>query len=601
MRRIGFIASLVATTAAIFAVSAPADDERTYLIEMYNAFGIVEGSDVRVAGVNAGTVTSLDVNSKKRAVVEVSLSGPLAVLGEDTECATEPQSLIAEYFIDCTPDGPEIEPSGDPEDPDVPAEAVSQTVQTDLVNNTLREPFKRRLQLLINEFGTALAGNPENLNEAIRLGAPALTSLEKVLDVMGDQNEIIRDLNVDSDKIIARLTQRRDDVVKFIHEARDTAAISSERRDDLSRDFELLDDFLAELNPTLVELEAFARESEPVFTDLNASAPGLNELVTSLPAFNQASERSLDSLGEAGVVGQRALRVGKEEIDALADSGKNATSVGEMLADLFRDLDDPGRAVEVDARAADRTNRDAPTGYTGLEGLLNYAYYQAASLNQYDEVGHLLHFSLYYIFTGPCGEWTAGRNPSTGAIELPSKAGGTTTNPTLTGSPSSQIANCVAWLGQNQPGLTAGDDLPGLQPYDQSVCDTDDDGDYSEVKPTQAQSLCEPIGSANRGAGGSGDGGGNGGNAGTRGAPSGDLPGLPGGGLPDLPLPGGIPNDLDDLLDLPPSVINQLPDRLQDRIEDLRNGGNGGNNGGGGGGGGGGGAANDLLDYILGP
>ena len=28
---------------------------------MYNAFGIVEGSDVRVAGVNAGTVTSLDI------------------------------------------------------------------------------------------------------------------------------------------------------------------------------------------------------------------------------------------------------------------------------------------------------------------------------------------------------------------------------------------------------------------------------------------------------------------------------------------------------------------------------------------------------------
>src|SRR5687768_3282021 len=118
MRRIGFIASTVATLAAVFAVSAPADDERTYLIEMYNAFGVVTGSDVRVAGVNAGSVTDLDVNSAKRAVVEVKLSGPLAVLGENTTCSTEPQSLIAEYFIDCQPDGPEIEPSGDIEDPD---------------------------------------------------------------------------------------------------------------------------------------------------------------------------------------------------------------------------------------------------------------------------------------------------------------------------------------------------------------------------------------------------------------------------------------------------------------------------------------------------
>ena len=437
-------------------------------------------------------------------MVEVSLSGPLAVLGENTTCSTEPQSLIAEYFIDCQPDGPEIESSGDVEDPDVPAENVSQTVQNDLVNNTLREPYKRRLQLLINEFGTALAGNPENLNEAIRLGAPALTSLEKVLDVLGDQNTIIRDLNVDSDQIIARLTERREDVVRFIEEARDTAAASAERRDDLSTDFALLDDFLAELNPTLVELEAVARETTPLFTDLRASAPGLNELVTSLPAFNQATQKSLDSLGEASDTGEKALERGKEEIEALADSGAKATSVGEMLADLFRDLDDPNRAVEVDQRAADRTNRDGPTGYTGLEGLLNYAYYQAASTNQFDQVGHLLQFSLYYVFTGPCGEFTSGRNPETGELELPNKAGGFTSTPTLTGPDSTQIDNCVAWLGANQPEITQ--DLgSALGLYDQSVCDTDNDGDYSEVKPAQATSLCEPITKKQSGESGSGD------------------------------------------------------------------------------------------------
>ena len=206
MRRIGFIARSWPPSPRSSPSSAPADDERTYLIEMYNAFGIVEGSDVRVAGVNAGAVTEprRELGASARSSRSRS-AGRWPCSGEDTTCATEPQSLIAEYFIDCQPDGPEIESSGDPEDPDVPAESVAQTVQNDLVNNTLREPFKRRLQLLINEFGTALAGNPENLNEAIRLGAPALTSLEKVLDVLGDQNTIIRDLNVDSDKIIARL------------------------------------------------------------------------------------------------------------------------------------------------------------------------------------------------------------------------------------------------------------------------------------------------------------------------------------------------------------------------------------------------------------
>ncbi len=616
MRRIALILSVVAAGVAALAVPASSDDEHTYLIEMYNAFGIVEGSDVRVAGVNAGTVTALDVNSAKRAVVEVSLSGPLSVLGEESTCETEPQSLIAEYFIDCTPDGPEIEPSGDPEDPDIPASQVSQTVQPDLVQNTLREPYKRRLQLLINEFGTALAGNPENLNEAIRLGAPALTQLRKVLDVMGDQNRIIRDLNVDSDRIIARLTQRREDVVAFIQEARDTAAASAERREDLSQDFALLDDFLVELQPTLADLENLARVQTPVLTDLRASAPGLNQLVLNLPSFNSATEDSLESLGEASQVGTRALRQGREEIDQLADSGRNATASGEFLADFVRDVDDPARAVEEDTRAAEDTGDPDRAGYTGLEGLLNYGYYQAGAVNQFDQVGHLLHFSLYYIFSGECGRFTTGRdfvtsngtpagpgNEIDGTPGLPAEGGGFTTA-------FEEIEDCIGWLGPNQPGLNQDLDLG---PYDPSVCP-------GGTEPAEALALCNPAGQRSPQRRASGDGGGTGSQGATAsGAPGSGAPGLP--GLPNLPggqLPDGV--DIDDLLDLPPGVIDNLPPRLQDRIRDLRNqlggggggsggggplgnlgGAGGGGGGGGGSGGGGGGGVNDVLDFILGP
>ncbi len=162
---------------------AGADDTHSYKIELDNAFGLVEGSPIKIAGVEAGTVTDLDINADKRALVTVETTGAIGVLGEDSTCSSEPQSLIAEYFIDCQPSGDAL-----PEGGTIPVEQVTQTVQPDLVNNTLREPFKRRLQLMINEFGTALAGNPENLNDAIRRGAPALRDLEEVLDILGDQN-----------------------------------------------------------------------------------------------------------------------------------------------------------------------------------------------------------------------------------------------------------------------------------------------------------------------------------------------------------------------------------------------------------------------------
>ncbi|HYH60922.1 MAG TPA: MlaD family protein, partial [Solirubrobacterales bacterium] len=398
MRRVGVIIALLAAAGFAFAASVSADEEtHTYQLEMYNAFGVVEGSEVKVAGVNSGTVKSLSVSKDKTALVEVELTGPLSVLGVDTQCSSEPQSLIAEYFIDCQPAG---EPA---EDDSILRKKVEQTVQPDLVQNTLREPFKDRLAILINEFGTALSGNPENLNEAIRLGAPALDDLHAALRLLARQNTVIRDLNVDSDEIIGKLADRRQDVAAFIENAGEAAAASAERSDDLSRDFDLLDNFLAELEPTMVELGNVARETTPLLTDLRGAAPQLNELAVSLPPFNRSAQDSLVSLGRAAVPGRRALNRGVRNgtFKALSDSADQGPRTAELISDFARDVDDPNRVVEIDDRAAKTCNndelpcfstgRDGPTGYTGLEGLLNYAYYQAGSTNQYDTVGHLLH------------------------------------------------------------------------------------------------------------------------------------------------------------------------------------------------------------------
>ena len=129
-------------------------------------------------------------------------------------CSSEPQSLIAEYYLDCDP-GTSPQPLTGP----IPAARNKTTVQPDLAQNTLREPFKDRLQLLINEFGTALDGNAENLNAAIRSGAPALQQLKQVLDILGNQNRTIAELNTNADAIFAQLANRREDVVHFIDNA----------------------------------------------------------------------------------------------------------------------------------------------------------------------------------------------------------------------------------------------------------------------------------------------------------------------------------------------------------------------------------------------
>jgi virulence factor Mce-like protein len=602
MRRIALIALVLCLGGAALATAgAGADDTHEYKVELDNAFGIVEGSLIKIAGVEAGRVTALDINEDKRAVISFETSGEIGVLGEDTTCSSEPQSLIAEYFIDCQPAGDPM-----PEGSTIPVEQVTQTVQPDLVNNTLREPFKRRLQLIINEFGTALAGNPENLNAAIRRGAPALRELEQVLDILGDQNRIIRDLNENSDRVISRLAERRDDVVRFIKEAGDTAEASAARRADLSRNFELLPDFLAELEPTLADTEQLARAQTPVLADLRASAPGLNTLARNLPAFNESSRLSLNALGDAAVVGERAMTNGADEIRILRRAFKNAPRSAELLDHLLADLHDPRRAVEIDARAQRDTGRSSSKpgtkntmGYTALEGLLNYAYYQAGALNQYDEYGHLLHFSLYGVNQsgGPCGEYETGRDHETGEPGVPAEDGGTTTNIL-------EAHRCVAWLGDSAPGIN--EDL-GLPRYDPSVCP-------GGTEPERAaEELCDPNVESNResvarfSSETDTDGDGAPDTAGLPNESGTSAPPVTGAPIPGLPAAPGeaeeVQSGLEDLLGLPGGANAGDAGKGQGALDDLLGGRGKGGKGGGGNGGAGGASTqttNELMEFLFG-
>ncbi|MDQ3572157.1 MAG: hypothetical protein M3383_04785 [Actinomycetota bacterium] len=536
MRRLAFMFTTLIAAAALVAAAGAEDETHTYKLEMYDAFGLVEDAEVKVAGVAAGSINGFEINDQKRALVEVELTGPLAVLGDKTQCSTEPQSLIAEYFIDCQPAGDPV-----PDGATLP-KLVIQSVQADLVASTLRLPYRQRLTLLINEFGTALAGNPERLNEAIRLGAPALRDLHKALKLLADQSKVIAQLNVDSDRIIGDLAGRSDDVVAFIREAGAAAEASAARRDDLSTDFDLLDDALRELGPTMAELKNAGRQAAPLFADLRTAAPGLNILASNLPAFSRATERSLLSLGRAADVGSRALSpTGRATIKALADASRNAPQTAEQARLLLNDISDPRRAVAIDDRVDEETGRDNPRpgkrdtrGYTGMEGLLNYFYYFSLALNQYDRAGHFLHFNLYDVFQGPCGSWNAEQhwpldqlktqNPATDA-GLPE---GRTRDP-LRAHP------CVSMLGPNQPGITQPDSDFGVGPYHPSVCPEGSD----------TPELCNPAGMARTT---------------NRNAPGGDGESSDADSrAPDIPdAPGEIRDQLEDLLDLPNDALDSV-------------------------------------------
>jgi virulence factor Mce-like protein len=404
VRRAGAIAAVVAAcVAAALMLGANGDDgsAKTYEIVLDNAFGLADGGDFKVAGVKAGKTGDVRLEGQARplAVVEAKVTEPgLADLREDARCEVRPQSFIGEYFVDCQPGS---SPHRLPDGGRVPVSHTSSTIGLDLVNNILRRPYRDRLRLIVGELGAGLAGRPDDLNDVIRRAAPGLRETSKTLRVLGRQTKQIDSLIVDADRVIGALEARKGDVSRFVREAGRTAATTATRRDELAAGFRELPAFLGELQPYMGRLGDLAQAQRPVLRDLDAASGDLDTFLDRLRPFAQAGTPAFESLGDASVVGRRAVRESSEEIQELRRVGQDAPELAKPLRQLLQTIDQRNRAVEPDARAAatdppapDPTHITGRGGFTGMEAIWNYFYWQALGTNALDNVGHVLRLGI---------------------------------------------------------------------------------------------------------------------------------------------------------------------------------------------------------------
>jgi ABC-type transporter Mla subunit MlaD len=449
VRRVLVILAVLGVCAAAFVLAGASDqgsDKPTYRIMFDNAFGLTPGGDFRVGGVTAGQTTKFDVNKKPgeapKAVVTVEVSKPgFGDFRKDASCEILPQSLIGEYYVDCQP-GTSEERIGN--DGVVPVDQTSSTIPTDIVNNIMRRPYRERFRLLITELGTGLAGRPDDLQEVLRRAHPGLRETSKVLRILGDQNEVIKNFISDSDTVVQELEKNKRDVVRFVREAGDASEISATRRAELRAQFQRFPRFLDELRPTMARLGELADEQTPLLADLETAAPDLDTFFTRLGPFAEASRPAVDSLGEMGVVGRRALLEGREEVAELRELSEEAPAFAKPLRQFLQSIDDRKRAIENDVRAKatappapDPTAIPGEGGFTGMEAVWNYFFWQTLSINMLDDDAHILR---------------AGLTVAPDCINFENE-------PPKTPADRERFERCNSYLGPSQPGVLTADPL----------------------------------------------------------------------------------------------------------------------------------------------
>jgi ABC-type transporter Mla subunit MlaD len=458
MRRVATVFAVLAAVAAAVVLTGQGGENAPsgfkFKIAFANAFGLTEGGDLRVGGVKAGKTLTFDVSKGRECQGETPDDGPPrtcavvdAVISEkgfesirsDAQCEIRQQSLIGEYYVDCQPGNSDENLA---EGSTIPDTRTSSTIPPDLVGDVMRRPYRDRLRLIIAELGTGLAGRPQDVSELLRKAHPGLRQTRKVLQILGDQREIIKNFISDSNVVVRELHREKRELQRWIVESGEAAEVSASRRDAIAAGFERLPTFLEELDTTMVRLEDLTDAQTPLLRDLSAAAPSLDTFLTRLGPFSEASRPAFRSLGDTSVAGLRAIRSSREEIDMLRQLAADAPSAAKPLRQLLQTLDDRERSTEhnPDAEetappAPDPTADAEGKGFTGFEALLNYAYWQTLALNQFDSVGHFLRAVL--IEDPDCSTF---QNDLRSTPEERRKA-----------------ERCTSWLGPDQPGITTPD------------------------------------------------------------------------------------------------------------------------------------------------
>ena len=422
MRRALSVLVVVAVGAAGVLMTG-ASEEATgnkYWVVFDNAFGLVEGGDLKIGGVRAGTVNKFELTDSEpyKVAVEVEVTEPgFDALRTDSECRVRNQSLIGEYYVDC-----EVGTAKErlPEGGTVPVERTSSSIPPDLIASVMRRPYRERFRLLLSELGVGLAGRPEELNEVIRRAHPALKEVTETLEILSRQNETIRDFITDADRVSAAVEPKKQQLSRWAQEAMETAEVQASRAAQLQAQWNKLPTFLGELRPTLAQLDATASEQIPFLRRIHAAAPDFYRLLKALEPFSNASRESTRALGEAAVVGQKALTESKEEIAELRELSEDAPRLAKPLRQFLQTIDDRERSVENDPThkelappAPDKTAAQDGEGFTGMEAILNYVYWQTLGINGFDQVSHFLRIVL---LRNDCSGYQ--NNPTEALIEL---------------------------------------------------------------------------------------------------------------------------------------------------------------------------------------
>ena len=274
-----------------------------FTVPFDEATQLAQESDVRISGVSVGKVKRIELSDEGLADATIELDSAYAPIPTDTRAILRQKTLLGETYVELTPGSEEsgaLEEGGA-----LDAAQVAESVQLDEIFRAFDTETRSAFQTWMQSQAEAFRGRGDDFSAAIAALEPLADEADQTLRVLDSQRLAVQRLVRDGGEVFAALSERRGQLSGLIRNSRTVFETTAARDAELAEIFTVFPTFLRETRTTLARLEEFARDTDPVVTQLRPAVRelsptfiALGELAPDLGAFFSGLDRAISGSRE---------------------------------------------------------------------------------------------------------------------------------------------------------------------------------------------------------------------------------------------------------------------------------------------------------------
>jgi phospholipid/cholesterol/gamma-HCH transport system substrate-binding protein len=308
------------------------------------ATALATEADVRISGVPVGKVKTIEPDKGTgRSTVAIELESRYAPLPSDARAVLRQKTLLGETYIELTPGTEDADPV--PDGGTLAASQISPTVQLDEIYRTFDADTRRAFQTWMIEQAKAIGDHGRDVNDALGNLGPFAEDTATLVDILNRQEGAVTGLISNTGVVFEALTDRGDQLRSLIENSNRVFATTAERDEELKQAFLALPTFERESAVTLDRLAEFARDTDPLVTQLRPAARELSPTLRDLGALSpdlEALFRELNPLITASRTGfpaaERVLEDARPLIAQLDPAMRQVTPLLDFVGLYKREL-----------------------------------------------------------------------------------------------------------------------------------------------------------------------------------------------------------------------------------------------------------------------